>query len=224
MGEYLYEDYFTEECYEFVSQKLEEIKAFALSNIRKEHVDKMDELIAENKELREFRDRKKEIEREHSLLVANLEEETRNAKSLAKKARLKELFGENFVEVWGTKIEYIVKPKCNKCDKDRLINFKSPLGREFSEKCECDEKIKIFKPEILHLIKIENVISATDYYYKYYEGSYCNGERICATYVYDGQSFDNVNREKTYFLDKETCQAYCDWLYKKYNKNNVLCE
>jgi hypothetical protein len=219
MGEYLYEDYFTEECYEFVSQKLEEIKAFALSNIRKEHVDKMDKLIAENKELREFRDRKEEIENEYSLIVANLEEETRNAKSLAKKARLKELFGDNFVEAWGTEIEYIIKPKCDKCDENRLINFKSPTGRELSEPCECDKKTQIYKPLRLELVKIEEYLSDSGYYYAHYKGSNTNGERILAVYAYRGQAFEGVCSD-TYFLDKETCQAYCDWKNNK-NKGNL---
>lgn len=216
--EYLYEGYFTDECIIYINQKMEEIKSYVLSNIRKEHIDEMDRLIAENKELREFRDRKEEIEREHSLLVANFEEETRNAKSLAKKARLKELFGDNFVEAWGTEIEYIIKPKCNKCDEKRFINFKSPSGREYSEPCECSKKIKIYKPIQLQLITIESGLSDSNYYYAHYEGNYTNGERMYAVNAYKREPFEEVFSD-TYFLDKETCQAYCDW---ENNKNNVL--
>lgn len=92
--------------------------------------EELEQMQNELYELREFRDRKEEIEREHAMLLRKTELEIARAKEDAKKARLAELFAEFPLTVWRPSVSSVKPPKCDKCDEQRRVHFFSPRGTE----------------------------------------------------------------------------------------------
>lgn len=56
-----------------------------------------------------------------------------------KKARLESLLDLEYGYTITKEVKYKY-PKCDKCDDNRKLHFKSPLGRDFEELCSCSEK------------------------------------------------------------------------------------
>ena len=109
-------------------------------------------------------------------------------------------------------------PKCDKCDKNRQVEFKSPLGRTFKEACECTKYTITYAVQEVELMKFTICKNSNLNIYRYYEHSrnvYNDKEDYndydYVTKIYNNEPFEDVHYYSTAFLDKEQCQAYCDW-------------
>lgn len=63
--------------------------------------------------------------------------------------RLEELFefcGMNMILYYPT-WEHVYKPKCDKCDDNRYVHFKSPSGKDYQEYCSCAKSFYKYKPK-----------------------------------------------------------------------------
>ena len=144
-----------------------------------------------------------------------------------------------FVEkstIWRIDYEYIAGDKCDKCDKDRNIEFISPLGRKMKEKCTCAKGFyvrypkksnmksltlyqSIYKPYNLQSSEKWEVLSWEDGYMKFEMDRY-----IEDLSEYDENTlFADLDYTNVAFAKQEDCQKFADYLNKK-NKvpKNIL--
>lgn len=228
MSYYDYDDYY--EPSEF-DEKVEEFKGYLRESVKKETQELIEKLQKENAELREVRDNWESIKRNYENKKRELQREISNCKYEAARMRLEELFefcGMNIIlyyPIW----ERVYKPKCDKCDDNRYVHFKSPSGKDCQEYCSCAESFNKYKPEPYYCteFRVNRCSSATKFpmmmwFKKYrdsnsdYDGYTYESSDLC-TFIYNGEDFAIVESRKEipYFRDEKQCQEYCDYLNKK---------
>lgn len=121
-----------------------------------------------------------------------------------------------------------VSEKCDKCDDERYIHFKSPSGRDFTEKCSCAKTKRIYHIENIETTSI--IFKNGEFYRAYFNKpiSYgVTGEReeleFCRNKIYVSDKFysvDDLIKNKYRYCDvvfeKEAdAQKYIDWLNSK---------
>lgn len=223
-----YDDYY--EPSEF-DEKVEEFKSYLRESVKKETQELIEKLQKENAELREVRDNWGSVKRDYKNKQVELEIEMSNCKYEAAKMRLEELFefcGMNII-LYRPTLELVYKPKCNKCDDNRRIHFKSPSGKDYDEYCSCAKHFNKYKPEPYYCTEFRvNRRSATVkfpvmmWFKKYsdytsdYDGYTYESSDLCR-FIYNGEDFETIegNKGTPYFRDEKQCQEYCDYLNKK---------
>lgn len=224
----MYEDYF--EDYSEFDAKIEEFKDSLRSAVKQEYRDRIEYL---EKELAELKD----IKTNWNAKVAELNEakkEVELAKREAivetRKMRLSELLKDNFLTAYAIKssIKH-VHEKCDKCDEYGYIHFKSPQGYDLKEQCKCRTEIKhIYSVTEASVVKFvsdnRSMGKTTSVYYRYehaekkycYSGDCEDEDRfILTTNICDNTPFVGIRANNAIFLNKETAQAYCDYLNSK---------
>jgi len=215
MGISYYEDFYDEPS-EF-ERKIDEFKSSLLESIRSEYKAEMERLRKENAELQEVKKRIKEIEREREREKTDLEEVKRKAVDEAKKKRLADLLKDYKEIVYGVKSFISVGPKCDKCDSDRKISYKTPMGRDAKENCTCADKIITYKPREAEATSLEHRSADGKVEVNYYDPD--NDRFITLLTIYDdGMDYQDINKYSIYFETEEECQKYCDWLNQKYSE------
>lgn len=216
-----YEDFFCESG-EF-DEQIEELKSALAKSVKQEITEEMEALRKENAELREFRDKKQEYERELSKIKHDYAVKMQDAEQKAKRARLNDLLSFFSVEAYRAHVEYTQLPKCDKCDSKRRIHFKSPSGRDFSEDCACAKKRAYYYPKSEQLFKF--YVDKNGFNSMYYtQESLDDDDRFeSCSHVYEKnqEPFEKLNRYYIVFLKKENCQKYCDWLNERQKKEDI---
>jgi hypothetical protein len=116
--------------------------------------------------------------------------------------------------------------KCDKCDKDRMIHYKSPQGKDAKELCSCGEPIEImdFKCLVLYEFALKENGSKINMWFKagktgndnYYTPTQCLTDYIIVEEDTTTEDFKSFDEDESFcFRTQEKCQEYCDW----YNKN-----
>jgi len=217
-----YEDYYDEPS-EF-EQQIAEFKDSLVKAVKKEHQEEIERLRRENAELQGIKSRIKQIELEHAESLRHLKAAEERAVYEAKRARLKELLSENFIQGWGVENRGEKFPKCEKCDKNRYIHYKTPSGKGATERCDCDARMTRYEPLPIECYEFHQ--SKTTYggekyprisvYFSRKEDR-DHDEYNRTRNIYKGEPFKEVDRYGIAFLNKEKCQEYCDWLNAKAN-------
>ncbi len=140
-----YDDFY--DNYSEFDQLVDEFKASLLKSIKEEYIDKMNKLEKENNELQDVKINFEEIKQEYKEKKWELEREKQDCLFKAKRMRLSELMKDFEVVMYKVGKSYTEKPKCNKCDNNRKVNFTSPSGRELHEDCECSIKNSLYVPK-----------------------------------------------------------------------------
>lgn len=220
--------YYDEDFYNEPSeydQMVEEFRDSLMKSVKQDFIDKMNRLEKENAELREVKENwesmKRSYEQKNRELAYKLEQERQNMR----RERLAQLFeqcGMNVV-LFKPKASSFQMDKCDKCDKDRHIHFKSPSGKDMTENCACAKWYYPFSPVSYRLVKFHR--------------SYRHDTPICAFYqdestedydyydemtprcknLYAGQPFDELYESAqadVFFENEDQCRAYCDYLNK----------
>ncbi len=212
--EWIYdEDFYVEPC-EFEEQ-IEGLKTALASSVQQRFLDEMDALREENEALREFRDKKESYERELARVKQQYEAKMRDAEIEAHRKKLKDLLAEVSVIGYRVGYKYTQGPKCGKCDKDRKIYFTSPSGRKMKEDCLCAKQTVTYYPTEVSLVSFYARDKVSSVYYEMKEE-----DRDCDRYdlraeIYGrdkAKAFEEINRYRIVFLEKEDCQRYCNWL------------
>ena len=228
MGKYTvgWDDDFYDEPSEFEEQ-IDEFKQGLISAVKDEFKAELERLSRENAELQSIKIRMREIEREHKSTLNAIENDRRNLEATIKLQRLTELLPDNFLQGWCVAAKHEEKPKCEHCDENRRLEYKTPRGREQQEQCECAEKLVTYFLEPAEL-------------YKFTQHEYCyGGETTPGIHVYfehktrdrndeftrensifAGEAFKDINRYHVVFLDKAKCQEYCDWLNNRQREDD----
>ncbi|MCI8843860.1 MAG: DUF3987 domain-containing protein [Oscillospiraceae bacterium] len=210
---YYDEDFYTEPC-EFEEQ-IEELKAALASSVQQKFLDEMDALRKENKSLREFRDKKEAYERELAQVKQQYKTKMRDAEMNADRKKLKDLLSGVSTIGYRVGYKYIQGPKCDKCENDRKIHFTSPSGRKMKEDCLCARRTVNYYPTEVSLVSFYARDEVSSVYYEMkQEDRDCDRYDLCAE-IYDhdkAKAFEEINKYRVVFLEKEDCQRYCDWL------------
>lgn len=194
-------------------------------SVRDDIKQEMERLRQENAELQQYKKERQEVERIKNLYESRLQTQIEAYKRELRTARIKELFGDYIVIGWTANPKIILPPKCDKCDSERYIHFKSPSGKDFKEHCECSKGTRIYEPQEMKLIKIADAdvyqgerkidryyIKSNSIWDGYIEASY----RV----VCEETRFDKIDPYRGIFLDKETCEKYCEWKTEQEAKKN----
>ena len=195
-------------------RQIEEFKDALREDVKRETLEEIERLKKELDELRGFKERKDEIEKEYREKMREAKIAAAEAEQKWKNARLHTLLGEYLVGGFTVKCEFIKGPKCSKCDENRRIHFKSPSGRDMSERCLCDVSVKRYITVPIELFSIEaGKFSAKDnFVFSRYAtedyGDYYYAKNI----VSDLDHPEKIDTHSAMFIDKELCQKYCDWL------------
>lgn len=135
-----------------VRAKVFEIESILRKNVRADVLNEMQELERKNKDLREQLDQLRNIEKNWDDKKRELDKAIENAKY----ARLSELIQSIPTHAYCVTCEYKhAHPKCDKCDEDRFIHFKSPSGKDMKELCTCAEYERVYFIKEVPLIRIE---------------------------------------------------------------------
>jgi hypothetical protein len=168
------------------------------------------ELQLENKRLKDRQDEVFDLERK-------VQYEKDNLKRIVRNERLSELLKDFQIVMYKAYNEGKKPKKCNKCNDNRKIVFKSPSGKEMQESCNCSKDIKHYAIEEYYCseFRLDRDNKTLLMWYKHddeYE-SYSYKSSNFAKVVYsENMIYDDLDYYDTYFKDKEECQKYCDWL------------
>lgn len=150
-------------------------------------------------------------ERERRVLNAETE-----LKKKAAKMPVKDFFGQHAAIMWKAGYRYDNGEKCDKCDDRRFIQYKTPLGHEKEERCDCYKSEKVYEPEEYALTELRRNgrDGALLFWFKPYNESDGDGfsSGVLVKSVFSGQPFEELEKYNTYFNNEDDCQAYCDWL------------
>lgn len=124
-----FDDYYEQSEFE---QQVEEFKDSLRRSVKQETQELIERLKKENEELRGVRDNWEEIKRGYEAKQRELQNEIYHCKQNATRMRLDQLFeacGMNVILFRPSSFS-VYKPKCDNCDDDRYIHYKSPSGKD----------------------------------------------------------------------------------------------
>lgn len=213
-----YEDFY--EPSEFDSQ-IEEFKSYLRESVKQEIKDELERLRKENESLQGIKNRMGEIEREHERAMSS-------AKQKVMRMKFADII-EACSQVYYTITIYSVpRPKCDRCNDKRMIEYTTPLGRTAYEHCTCYDQMIRYKPEAHYVCEISERNGAIIVWHKkpHDDGDGWSSARVVKPEdVCDNKDFAEIpNPLSAYFRNEDLCQAYCDWLNvqrKNKEKNNV---
>lgn len=220
-----YDDLFGEDwCEEPREEEMALIEAIK-ENVKQDIKQEMERLRKENEELQQYKQERQEVENVKKWYESRLQTEVEAYKRELCTTKIKELFGDYIVIGWGVKQKITLPPKCDKCDKNRYVHFKSPSGMDLIEPCQCANGKKEYLPLDLHLIRIrqDNLFNGKRRIWNYYAPSVHDSDdyRDVFNWVYKGEPFEKINEWDVVFLDKETCEKYCEWKTEQEAKKNA---
>ena len=228
MNSYIdYDDY--DDFYEpsKFDEEIEKFKDVLRNSVKEEIRNEMEKLKKENAELQEIKENFESIKNDYETKKSELYfKQKKVAKDVAWK-RLEELFsdcGMNTI-LYRLSTEYTEKPKCDKCDKNRFIHFKSPSGRDLTEQCECAKKNTKYIPKenCCTEFRLRDRKNLSMWFKPSCIGS-CDEDydSVYVECIGDDKTFEELeecNKYRLFFKSKEKCQLYCDYLNKKENSN-----
>lgn len=215
----MYEDFYEPSEFDIM---VDEFKAELRVSVKREILDEMEKLKYQLVELKDIKDN-------WDKKVAELDAEKRkaaiaiqNAEAEARKKTLKELLEPLNKQMWGIRQEWsYIRDKCDKCDKDGYIHYKSPAGRDMREECSCRKQKSVYHPVEAEVYEIDGKYRRPGARFVF-QFEHTNLEwgwedrfkRIDT--IYDGRPFDKI--ESYYWVifdDKNKAQEYCDYLNNK---------
>lgn len=217
-----YDDYYGEAS-EFDMQ-IGEFKESLRKAVKQEIQDELQRLRDENVSLQEYKKQKDKIEREHQNALRKLESEKIAFERDIKRKRLIDLLGDFSFKMWFPNQKRVEIPKCDDCDANRYVHYKTPSGKDAKEECFVCGGIKFtYEPEEIEMYKFsqskgryEEDYGTWKYFSRKEERDYDNFE-ACRN-VYEGIPFEQVHRYNIVFKDMLDCQKYCDWLNNNQSK------
>jgi len=186
----------------------------ALKQSIKYQVDKIGE---ENEKLKITNEKLLKKVNEIASRERNLVREKNEYERTLKSKRLDELFGDRTVSMYSVTYHNEYSEKCNKCDENRKINFKSPSGKDVQEDCSCKISYAIHEPEEMILTELRQSRGELSMWYQPYrdgnDDGYVSSTHTNKKDIYSNQSYESIESIwKILFRTKEDCQGYCDYL------------
>jgi hypothetical protein len=209
-------------------QQVDEFKESLIKSVKSEFTEEMERLRKENTELQATKKNFENIKNQYRAKERELELEKLNLERKVRNQRLSELMKDFQVIMYKAESESVYKAKCDKCDENRQIHFKSPSGKDITEECKClkykdkyiprdynctEFKIDRNNKEMLMWYKVNR---EPDYDYYSYDSS-----TLIETVYQKGMTYESLDKYNTFFRSKEDCEIYCDWLNKDLSKDYI---
>ncbi|WP_068505903.1 hypothetical protein [Paenibacillus kribbensis] len=219
-----YDRDFYDEPSEF-EQKVDELKETLMDSVKDEHKQEVDRLRKENAELQEVKRNLESIKREYNQKCVEIDMQKRDLLYEVRKERLAQLMGDFQVELFKAYPTHENGEKCDKCDENRYIHYKSPQGKNQTEKCDCSKGRTVYKPTAHVCSNFESRSGKFIAWYKEYKDA--DGMRLeelsfsdVPRLIYNGERFEDIKERyfTVYFKTEEECQTYCDWLTEQEGK------
>lgn len=163
--------------------------------------------------------------------VENLKNENNRLKTQIKAlSNIKKNWDEKIKEIRGVRLKELLKDvqecaylvdykyeyahvKCDKCDDERKIHFKSPSGKELTEFCSCSHQVKFyFLREIpIYEIKIYNRYGKEEVHTMYIYRKGESEDTYSASDFRDAIDNETISKNRPYrpiFLNKERAEDY----------------
>lgn len=232
---YDYEDYFYEPSENDIV--MSEIGDILKKMVKKEILDELETLRTENAELRQYRDERKTYEAKIRDTEYKCKIAIEKAQREAERARIHNLFGEMLTVGYMITSNNKKRPKCDKCNDQRRIEYTTPLGKTTYEICDCDGYDYFYEPKEVEMVKFsirkrggwdhdENVVRYFHHARNTYDDKEDENNYDRVTWVYKDESFEELAKKSYYdvvFLDKDKCQEYCNWRNEQKKKENCPC-
>lgn len=216
-------DFYTEAS-EF-DRQVDEFKESLMKGVKAEFIEEMESLRKENAELQSVKSNLKSIKEDYERKERDLNVKKQNLESQVRRERLSKLM--DSIKIMAYTVGYSSQKlleKCDKCDENRRIYYKTPLGNDNYEKCDCDKSVYQYKPVKVPLITMNlksnseirvwyqvKYEDTRDEYLNYYEDS-INGDKMI-------RSLEEFNIEESpygkLFETKELCQEVCNLVNQK---------
>ena len=214
-----YYDEFYGECSEY-DQMISEFKQSLMDAVKEEYVDKMNKLEKENAELQDVKKNLEQIKQEHQSKLRELEMEKHNCIQQARRERLSALIGDRKMIMYRAYSKGVLQPKCDKCNDNRKIEFKSPLGNDMYEDCGCNIKKAVYIPMEYTCIEFRvhnDGVTMLMWYKENHESDYdwygYSSSNLVKRVYNERMDYENdVDKNDTYFQSEDDCAKYCDWL------------
>lgn len=222
----MYEDFYNEGPSEY-ELFMNDLKETLKKSIKDEFIKEMDRLRAENKRLQDVKENFEKIKLDYAHKEQELKAREQDMeKNLARK-KIMELatIADMKAQIYYIDDDTAYLPKCDKCDENRLIHFKSPTGKDCTEPCpDCGTTYHKYYVKPVDTMKIlfpnDPAIRRVAYYLRH--------DRWGETYSYDLQDiyrgsaadYDTSSGYKmhhTAFESKELAQKICDRINKDRN-------
>lgn len=200
-------------------QQIDEFKESLKESVKKDFIDEMNRLRKENEELQGVKKNMENLESNHRDTLGKLNRERQDLEYKVRRERLSSLIGE--MEYFTIAHRNKSKPKCEKCDENRRIPYKTPSGKQAYEYCECNESIHIYEPIGMMLVELSLRNGEGNAWYKvkdrgrdeylnYYEDS-IHGSKL----ITDEKQFEGLSTYNPLFQTKELAQKFCELKNKK---------
>lgn len=220
----MYEDFYNEgpSDYELF---MNDLKETLKKSIKDEFIKEMDKLRAENKKLQNVKENFEKIKLDYAHKEQELKAREQDMeKNLARK-KIMELatIADMKAQIYYIDDDTAYLPKCDKCDENRLIHFKSPTGKDCTEPCpDCGTTYHKYYVKPVDTMKIlfpnDPAIRRVAYYLRH--------DHWGETYSYDLQDIyrgsaadydasDGYKMHHTAFESKELAQKICDRINKE---------
>lgn len=219
----MYEDFYNEGPFDY-ELFMNDLKETLKKSIKDEFIKEMDRLRAENKKLQDVKENFEQIKLDY---VHKEQELKAREQDMEKNLARKKIMELATIADMKPQIYYIddangFLPKCNKCDENRLIHFKSPSGRECTESCpNCGTSFRKYFVKPVDTLRIsfpnDPQIKRDAYYIRHDRWGESYTYNLQDIYRGPAEEFDlQVNRNHIAFESKELAQEICDRLNKKY--------
>lgn len=148
--------------------------------------------------------------KELSLIKKNWDEKIKEIRHTRLKELLKDV--QKCAYLVDYKYEY-AHVKCDKCDNERKIHFKSPSGKELTERCSCSHQVeRYFLCEIpIYRIKIYNRYGKEEVHTMYISQKGESEDTYYASDFRDALDNETISKNRPYhpiFLSKERAEDY----------------
>lgn len=211
------EDDFYNETHEFDSL-INDFKTSLLKKVKDDYVAEMEKLRQENRNLQHVKDKFEEIKKEYRQKERDLELKEKNMERTVRNERLSSLMKDFQIIMYRPSSATVKNPKCDKCDSNRRIKYKTPLGKEAYESCTCNKGKLVYSPKehMASEFKIHRDKHRMSVYYKSSaerDGDYASHDSVFAETIWNSDmKYENLSYYRTFFKTPEECQGYCDYL------------
>lgn len=188
--------------------------------IKKDAAGKIRLIVSDNERLKRNNER---LLVQNNALRVQERDVAKREKELERKAKrmpLGEFMGQRSMVMWKAGYNFVNGDKCDKCDRHRKIHYKTPTGRDATERCDCYRSDKIWRPKqsVVYEMRRNKRDASLLMWFKIYnddENGFGSGEIIKDENIYTDQPFPELNYHTVLFADEGKCQEYCDWKMEK---------
>lgn len=200
-------------------EEIEQLKETLKKSVRKEVLDELEKLRAENKELQGIKANFEKIKRDYEDKKRECDRVMFDAESKAKRARLSEIMEQHKLFLYSPGKRQAYKAKCDKCDRWRQVKVPLPSGRVVEDRCSCYETEWLYFPEQQMIYEIADRSREIISWYKkcgknpeeYFLLDTCS--TVPKFIVDHNVPFEEIPADKpVFFTTWEECEAYCKYL------------